>query len=435
VLSFLLDLQQPRSQDAQGLVLVLQLALLVLARHDEAGGLVRDPDRRVRRVDGLTTRARRAEDVDLEVVGIDLDIDLFGFRQDRDGRRARVDAALALGRGNSLHSVRTAFVLEPTPRVLALGDEGDVAEPAVFGRLLRQHLELHAAALGVPLVHAEEVAGPEVRLFPAFGALDLDDDVATFVGVARQQQVTDLGCEGVGARFLLGDLRLQVVAHVGLGLGTQHLARVGRVLLGGAPRPVRIHERLQLGEPPARIARRPAITRRVDPRQIRFQPLELNLEVVELLEHAPEGSYWRERPDDSLAVDERLDPARPEGRLLGERVEHAVEVVVAEPIRHRSGHRRERVVLGRQRRVVLGGLARHHLVDDRCEALFLVARDLLVALGELGQHFLPEELQRFHDVLVLVLAGLVTEDHLVDAALLVAFEVVADLVGRADGAP
>ena len=37
-------------------------------------------------------------------------------------------------------------------------------------------------------------------------------------------------------------------------------------------------------------------------------------------------------------------------------------------------------------------------------------------------------------MLVLVLAGLVAEDHLVDAALFVAQEVLADLVGRADRA-
>ena len=46
--------------------------------------------------------------------------------------------------------------------------------------------------------------------------------------------------------------------------------------------------------------------------------------------------------------------------------------------------------------------------------------ELLVALRELGQHLAAEQLERFHDVLVAVLAGLEAEDHLVDAALLVA---------------
>ena len=36
-------------------------------------------------------------------------------------------------------------------------------------------------ALGVALVHAEEVAGPEVGLLAALGAADLDDDVLALV--------------------------------------------------------------------------------------------------------------------------------------------------------------------------------------------------------------------------------------------------------------
>ena len=59
----------------------------------------------------------------------------------------------------------------------------------------------------------------------------------------------------------------------------------------------------------------------------------------------------------------------------------------------------------------------------------------LVALDELGQHLPPEQLDRLHDVLVPVAPGLQHEDDLVDAGLLVAAEVLADLVRGADGAP
>ena len=122
--------------------------------------------------------------VDLEIVGIDLDVDLVGLGQDRDGRRARVDAALALGHRHALHAVRAALVLEPAPRVVALHEERDVAEAAVIRRLAREHLDLQAVALGEVLVHAVEVAGPEVGLLAALGALDLDDHVAALVRVA-----------------------------------------------------------------------------------------------------------------------------------------------------------------------------------------------------------------------------------------------------------
>ena len=80
------------------------------------------------------------------------------------------------------------------------------------------------------------------------------------------------------------------------------------------------------------------------------------------------------------------------------------------------------------------GLARHHRVENGSEALLLVALQLLVAFRKLRQHLAAEQLQRFHDVLVPVVAGLEAEDDLVDATLLVPREVLTDLIGRADRA-
>src|SRR5215213_1901002 len=51
-----LAFQETGLQYPHRLLLVLELALLVLAGHDQAGRLVRDPDRRVRRVHALPTR-------------------------------------------------------------------------------------------------------------------------------------------------------------------------------------------------------------------------------------------------------------------------------------------------------------------------------------------------------------------------------------------
>ena len=74
-------------------------------------------------------------------------------------------------------------------------------------------------------------------------------------------------------------------------------------------------------------------------------------------------------------------------------------------------------------------------VDLRLEPPPLVRGGRLVALGELGQHLAPEQLDRLHDVLVPVAPRLEHEDHLVDAGLLVAAEVLAGLLGRAGAAP
>src|SRR3712207_8512192 len=53
---------------------VLDLALLVLAGHHDAGGQVGDPDGGVGGVHALPARARRAEDVDPHLVLGDLDV-------------------------------------------------------------------------------------------------------------------------------------------------------------------------------------------------------------------------------------------------------------------------------------------------------------------------------------------------------------------------
>src|SRR5215210_3979087 len=76
-----LTLQEARAQYPERLLLVLELALLVLAGHDEARGLVRDPDRRVRGVHALPAWAAGAVDVYLQVAGADVDLHVLGFGQ------------------------------------------------------------------------------------------------------------------------------------------------------------------------------------------------------------------------------------------------------------------------------------------------------------------------------------------------------------------
>src|SRR5262245_23782740 len=117
--------------------------------------------------------------------------------------------------------------------------------------------------------------------------------------------------------------------------------------------------------------------------------------------------------------------------VLGDLVEELVEVVGTGPVGDGSRDGREGVVLGRERRVIRGRLARHDLVDDRGQPLLLFLDGLLVSLEELGQDLAAEQLEALHDVLVLVLARLAHEDDLVDATLLVPEQELSDLLGRA----
>src|SRR5688500_11315355 len=103
-----LAFQEPGLQYSHGLLLVLELALLVLAGHDQARWLVCDPDRGVGGIHALAAGTAGAVHVDFEVSRADLDLHVLGLRQDGHGRSRGVYAPLALGLGHPLDPVRPA---------------------------------------------------------------------------------------------------------------------------------------------------------------------------------------------------------------------------------------------------------------------------------------------------------------------------------------
>ena len=84
-------LEEAGLQDPQRLRAVLELRALVLAGHHEAGGNVRDADRRVGRVHALATRAGGAIDVHADVLLLHLDVHVRGLGEHRHRDRRGVD--------------------------------------------------------------------------------------------------------------------------------------------------------------------------------------------------------------------------------------------------------------------------------------------------------------------------------------------------------
>ncbi len=68
-----------------------------------------DADRRFGLVDVLAAGALRAHGVDLQIVVVDVDVDLLGLRQHRDGRGRGVDAARGFGVRHALHAMHAGF--------------------------------------------------------------------------------------------------------------------------------------------------------------------------------------------------------------------------------------------------------------------------------------------------------------------------------------
>ena len=131
-------------------------------------------------------------------------------------------------------------------------EERDAVEPAALTDVGGQRLGAQPVPGGVGEVHLAEVAGEQVGLLAAFGAADLDDDVAPGVRIRRHHQVGELGggrLEGVvGDGELLLERAALVVGRLGeqlpggLGVGEQRSLPAserddGRELVVPASRP------------------------------------------------------------------------------------------------------------------------------------------------------------------------------------------------------
>ena len=245
---------QPGREHLHRARLVLQLGALVLARHDDAGGQVRDAHRRVGGVHALAALARRPVDVDAEVGLVDLDLlDLFGFGINQHAGRRGVHPALGFGDGNPLNPVHAALELQSRPHTVggvALAGDGQrrILVAAEVGGGLPQHRDGPAVPFGVPDVHASQVGGEQRRLFAALAGLHLEHDVVGVVGVAGGEQIRQLGVElgdlGGQLGHLVGERR--VVGGEFLG-GLEITSGRFELAVGG-------HDRRDLREAPAHLA-------------------------------------------------------------------------------------------------------------------------------------------------------------------------------------
>ena len=231
--------EEARPQHLHRLRLVLQLGLLVLLLHHEAGGDVGDAHRAVGGVHALAAGTGRAEDVDLEVVGVDADVHLLGFRQHGHRGGGGVDPPLRLGGGNALHAVDARLAAQEPVRVLATHRDDRLAQAAHVAVTHRDRLPGEAVPLDEALVHAVQIGAEERRLVAAGAGTELEDGVAVVVWVAGKEQVVQLGLGGGDLAGKAG----QVVRHqrrqLGIGLGGQlpslfQLALEPPQALGGA---------------------------------------------------------------------------------------------------------------------------------------------------------------------------------------------------------
>ena len=112
-----------------------------------------DTDGRIGGIYRLTSGSGRAEYIDAQIIGVDLDLHLFGLGQHRHGNRRSMNAALGLRGRHPLHAMGAALIFEAAVRPFALDHHDDLFKTAHAGGMQVHDLNCPMARFGVPAVH------------------------------------------------------------------------------------------------------------------------------------------------------------------------------------------------------------------------------------------------------------------------------------------
>ena len=214
-------LVQPGTQLIIGFGLVLVLAALVLALDDDPGRQMRDPDRRIGRVDVLAASARSAIGIDAQLAFVDVDVDiLVDDRIDPHTRKAGVPPRRAVIGADADKPVNAAFRLRIAIGVFALQQHGRRFDAGLFAGMLVDQLHLQAPPFGPARVHALQHASPVLAFGAAGTGVDLDIGVVA-VRLAGKQRLDLVPVGPLGKRGEAGDA---LIDHrvIAFGLGQFH---------------------------------------------------------------------------------------------------------------------------------------------------------------------------------------------------------------------
>lgn len=175
---------------------------------------MRNSDRGVGTVDVLSPSAGSAEGVDTEVVGADVDLDVIGFGEDRDGGSGCVYAALGFGLGDPLNAVGTGLPFEGGVDAVAADHGDEFFEPAGATGGGGEEFNTPSALGGVAAIHIEEVGGEECGLVAPGSCADFHDDIFPIERVGGEHQEFELLLELFDPRFGCVEFLFGEVAHL-----------------------------------------------------------------------------------------------------------------------------------------------------------------------------------------------------------------------------
>ena len=230
LLFFLLQLIEPCAKNAHGLGFVFDLRFLVLLRDDEAGRNVREAHRGISCVHGLPAGAGRAEGIDAQILWLNFDVDFVGFRQNRDGGRGSMDAALLLGGGHTLDAMDAAFILQLGIDFVALNRGDDFFHATERGWRAFQHFDFPALRFRVTRIHAEKFSSEERGLIAACSGANFQQNVFLVVRILWKEKQFQFALDRFLARGELLFFFVSQLLHFRVVGFNDHLMRSRQVL-------------------------------------------------------------------------------------------------------------------------------------------------------------------------------------------------------------
>ena len=158
-----------------------------------------------------------------------------------------MDAALGLSIRHALHAVRAGLEFQMSVHIAPFDAGDDLLVAAVFTGALTENLHPPALRFGVAGIHAEEIAGEDRRLITARAGAHFQEDVATVLLVAGQQELLQRQLFGLQTRLDAAHFVVRHGADVAVAV-LLHLARLLQLILHSLIGGEGLDDRLDLGE-------------------------------------------------------------------------------------------------------------------------------------------------------------------------------------------
>ena len=178
----------------------------------------------------MSAGAGRTEGVNAQIFRIDLNVNFFSFRKNRNGDRRSVNASTGLSLRHALHAMHAGFMLQFRIDFLAFNQRDGFLHTADSGFGSIENLHLPALAFGIARIHAQDIGSKQGCFIAAGAGANLQNHVLFIVGILRNQQELEVAVSLFELCLQGFNFDLSQLAHV-LIFSSCEFARAGQLFV------------------------------------------------------------------------------------------------------------------------------------------------------------------------------------------------------------